>query len=838
LRQLAWLVGSGAAATALVLAAFMAGLALGAAGLGPLADRARRPLLLFGVLELGTAVAGASLVRLLGAGREAFLAPLRWLEPGPAQRVAELGLAFLLLLVPTVLMGGTLPALARATIRDLSGFAGSLGRLYGLNTLGGAAGVYLAGFQLFERVGIARSAYLAALVQAAVGLAALALSRGKTRERARGELAAGARAPGPEPETARGRAACLLAAMAGGFAVLGYEVVWTRILSLLVRSFSYSFCLMLALFLLGLCLGASVVPLVAGRLRRPVPFVGWLQVAMGAYAASTLLWLPERLVPVEGSSFEGFLARSGLRAALVVLPPTVLSGMVLPLAARGFARGPGRVGRDVGVVYGSNTAAAIAGALLAGLVLLPALGAPASLALLAAVNAAAGAAVLWLAAPGTLRVAAAALVAAACAVPPAIGRERFVAAFVSATRSAERIGEVLFFHEGAADTVAIVRKDYGFHDREAKSLITNGVAMSATVKPVWRYMALEGHLPAIACRGRERALAIGLGTGITLEALVAHPALRAIDAVELSDGVLLGLDVFAAENARAHRDGRVRLVHDDGRHWLELSAARYDLITLEPPPPIVAGSVHLYSLDFYRRCRTRLAPGGVVAQWLPLHAQSLVSARMLARTFLEAFPHATLWLPAPRDAVLLGSDGPAGPTLDAVLAAYAVPRTRASLERAYLETPEALLATLWLDREGLRSWAAGASVITDERPLMEFFRHQGGNMSDADIGTLLDLPPASWKAIPGLVERPELFERVRREHGALRLHVESLVRRDEALAREAARRSRGSEFFLHGLGCAAAQIDALRAGGGAGPRQIEAHVLRCRGLGARYTASP
>jgi spermidine synthase len=833
LRELAWLFGNSAAATALVLAAFMAGLALGAALFGRMADRTARPLRLFGLLELGTAASGATLAWLLSSGRELFLGPLRALEHGPGQRAAGFLLAFTLVLVPTVLMGGTLPALSRVVIRSMSRFVGGLGLLYGVNTLGAAAGVFLAGFYLLELAGVSRSAYLAALVQVAVGLTALGLDRAAESTRRRPasppETTPASDSP-PERAAAVRRWACLIAACVGGLAVLGYEVVWTRLLSLFMRSFSYSFSLMLALFLVGLCIGAVLLTVFARWVKDPARALGWIQIGMGAWVASTLLWLPGLMAPVPASSFTDFLFRSALRAAPVVLPPTILSGMALPLAARGFSLRGSRLGTDIGLVYGLNTLGAVAGALVAGLVLLPTVGAPAALSLLAAVNALAGTLVLLLATRSPVRTVVAVCVAAACLLPLAGGGERFVNAFLAASRGSETFGDLLFFHEGATDTIAIVRRTYGFRDPEAKSLVTNGVAMSATVKPVWRYMAAEGHLPVLFCASPEKALVLGVGTGITLGAVVSHPSLRSITAAELSEGVVRGLPYFAGENERAYEDPRVTLLREDGRHFLALTRERFDLITLEPPPPIVAGSVHLYTRDFYRLCLDRLEPGGVVAQWLPLHAQSLASARMTARTFLDVFPHATLWLPSVRDAVLIGSAHPLRLDLERVEKAYGQEETRENLSRAYLETPETLLATYLLDREGIATWAGDAPVITDEHPWMEFFRHQGGNMADQDIRGLLDVRQAAWTWLEGLPKRPGMRDAIEGENRALRLYAASTVERDVAAGVEAARTARGTEFFLYRMGCASAQLDYLRSGAGTGAADASAQADRCAAL--------
>ncbi len=827
LRQATWLVGSAVTATSLVLAAFMAGLAAGSAGGGPLADRSARPLRLYGLLEIGTGLSGAALAWLLGSGREALLSPLLRAS-GAARPFSEAVLAFALLAVPAALMGASLPAVARFAIESPERVLGSLGRLYGANTLGAAAGALAAGFALFEAVGISGSAFLAAGIDLAVGAAAIALDRPAPSGSgaAAPRFAPSSPASAARPVGGRARAACLAAAGIGGAAVLGYEVVWTRLLTLPMRSYAYSFSLMLSLFLLGLVLGAAAAAAIGPRLRDLPQALAAVQVAMGLYVAASTLWLPALLAPTEAGGFAPFVALSSLKAAAVVLPPTILSGMALPLAAAAVARGRGRIGRGIGSVFAVNTAGAIAGALGAGLLLLPALGAPASLAVLAALHAASGALVAALAVPSLPRRLLAAALAAACLLPAIVSHAGYVRRFVAAGRGRESVREVLAFHEGATDTIAVVRKDYGFFDPEAKSLLTNGVAMSATVLPVRRYMALEGHLPVLLAPGLARVAVVCVGTGITLGAVASHPDVRAIDAVELSEGVVRALPQFAAESGEPWKDPRVRLVREDGRHFLEASRDRYDAITLEPPPPIVAGAVHLYSLDFYRVCRRRLAPGGVVAQWLPLHAQSLESARMVARTFLDAFPHAELWLPSIRDAVLLGSDRPLRLDPGRLRAAFSDPRTAASLRGAMVETPEALLATRLLDREAIERWAAGAPPITDDRPRMEFFRAHGGTMRDPEIGTLLAAAAGVPPGPAGLEADPSLAARAAAEREAFRLYLESEVRDDPRAGIEAARRSRGTEFFLYRFGCAARQREFARRGLASHPEWGEA-LRRC-----------
>ncbi|HZN55465.1 MAG TPA: hypothetical protein VFB67_09095 [Candidatus Polarisedimenticolaceae bacterium] len=817
-RQLALVLGSSVVATSVTLAVFLGGLAIGAALFGSLADRAARPLRLYARLEIGAALGGAAALVLL----ERATSPL----------------AIALLLPPTICMGGTLPALTRQIARGRR-MLRPVAVLYGVNTLGAAIGAGLSGFVLFETLGVRRTGWLGVTLAAAAGVAAAAIDRG-TEPAADEEDAAVVSAAG-----AGSRAAVACAAI-GGAAALGYEVVWTRILALPLRSYSYSFSLMLALFLVGLVAGTLVVARLAPRIEDPMRALAVAQLAAGAYVAASVFWLPALLKPAaEGAGFGAFVLNGLIRAGPVVLPPTFLSGMALPLAARAFVPSSKGAGRGVGWVYAMNTAGSIAGALLAGLVALPTVGASRALVLCGVLGATAGAVAGFRSWP----VASVAIVGA-CAVALARPPGAFVAAFAGAGRSAAPTAP-LYFREGATDTVAVVRRDYGFRDPDAKSVIVNGIAMTATVKPVWRYMAAEGHLPALLAPQPCRGLVICVGTGITLEALASHAGVTSVDAVDLSESMLGALPVFEKENRGAFHDPKVTVVHDDGRHALARSPERYGAITLEPPPPIVAGSVHLYTLDFYRLCRKRLVPAGVVAQWLPLHAQSLASARATARTFLEAFPHVQLWLPSIRDAVLVGSEAPLHLDPARLRAAYASPASRESLEAAYFETPEALLATLLLEDDGVAAWCKGADLITDDRPSIEFFRRYGRTMSDHDIATLLgparaDLsallaPPAAPRAeILTAAGRPldaprvpdadaALTRAAERERGAHLLYLRSEIEDDAKLAREAARAARSTRFGLYRLGCDVPQLEALRletGGSGAWRRQVEA----CRRL--------
>jgi len=798
--------GTEATATSLTLALFLGGLAAGAAAAGPWADRARRPLRLYALLEAGAGLTSAAAVALLAHGRDVLLAPVRACGPGALGDLVTAGIVAAIVLPPATLMGGTLPAIARYAVDEASRIVTPVARLYAINTLGAAVGAAVAGFVLFEALGISETGYLGAALSLAASGAAIAAGRGlpaadPARTRASAPARAGdVAAPG----------VALACAASCGIAALGYEVIWTRLLAVPLRSYAYSFSLMLALLLLGIVAGAAL----AGRHERASPRVlamlAWAQILGAAWVAASVAWLPWVLRPAaEGSGFGAFLWNGLLRATPVVLPPTLASGLAFPLAIGLYVAAPGRAASGIGRLYAANTAGAITGALAAALLLMPSLGASRALALLAAIGAAGGAVAAAALPRGRAARAAAIAVLGACLLAAAATPTRLAAAFSRPARDGEDASQRLYFAEGANDTVSVVRRSYGFKDPDAKSMIVNGIAMTATVKPVWRYMAAEGHLPALHAPP-GRALVVCVGTGITLAAVASHRTVDAVDAIDLSGAVLGALPVFRRENEGVAENPKVRLARADGRHHLATTPLRYALITLEPPPPVVAGSVHLYTLDFYELCKRRLAPGGVLAQWLPLHAQSEASARAVARTFLDAFPHAALWLPSIRDAVLIGSEAPLHLDPSRLLAAYADPATRANLAAAYLETPEALLGTYLLDRDGIARWSAGADRITDDRPSMEFFLRYGRTMSDREIGALVDVPPGSLSAMLGDGAPPGLLEAARAARAAHRAYLRAEIDADVAAARAAAIPGSGTRFGLYRLGCDAPQLETLR----------------------------
>jgi spermidine synthase len=401
-------------------------------------------------------------------------------------------------------------------------------------------------------------------------------------------------------------------------------------------------------------------------------------------------------------------------ALCIIFVPTLLLGAAFPFALR-LTVDHRRVGRDVGALVAMNTAGGIAGTLLAGFVLVPWLGLVHSLAALAVAACAVGL-VAVLCGPGTRRasrfaVGALAVFAACAAIFTPSGR---LAALLSAARG----GTLVHYEESAGGTVAVVEQTSGTH--RFKRLYIQGVSNSGDTMTSLRYMRLQALLPLIIHRDAPRsALVIGLGTGITGGALLTYPGLDKRVVAELLPAVARAASQFSG-NYGVSTDPRIDVRLRDGRRELLQSAERYDLITLEPPPPSAAGVVNLYSTDFYRLAAARLQPGGIVAQWLPLPTQNEDDTRALIQSFIQVFPHASLWTTELHEMMLVGSMTPIGLDVSRISARFAQPAVSKALGEVGIASPAALMATWVTDRAGLAYYVADTPPVTDDVPRIEY----------------------------------------------------------------------------------------------------------------------
>src|SRR5262245_45262644 len=723
-RHLVLVFGSTTRAVALILAAYMLGLALGSEVGGRIADRARRPALLYAAAEALIGAYALAFPGIIGVVRSAYVGLGTSATP-----VLFLG-AFLALLVPTFLMGATLPLLVRATVADPAGTGGVVGRLYGANILGAVIGTSVTGFRLMEAAGVMGATRWPAAVNFAIaGAGWLAFRRAAPPESAGTEPVTN-----PALSTPAMRAAAV-SAFAAGLVGLAAEVLWTRLLTFTLQGFTYTFSAMLATFLLGLALGGFTFARVAARTADPVRVLVRLHAAVGVVAAGVLLalshhyalsgWLWDASGSIVGRTGElrdRHIVQLLLASAAILLPPAFLMGGVFPLAAAAYRRGLGDLGARIGRLYMINTVGAVTGSLVAGFVLAPLAGLTwgavwvAGLSLAAAVAVAvAGAqpgALRWRA-PAVCSVAAAALVVVAEPDVPFIERSHV---FAGEKARENRLVET---RSGAVCQVSVVA-----NERERYSLLYTDEFEAAGTKPEYRYMRLLAHLPVALAKDPSRVLVICFGTGTTTGSVSTHSDVKRLDVVEISPEVLEVADRFESVNRGAlHGAGRKDLdvaVHvDDGRNFVLRSKDQWGVITLEPLMPYTPAAIHLYTADFYRECAPRLAPGGLMCQWIPLQGMSGDDFKRLVAAFVAVFPDSACFF-VDGAVALIGGNEPFAMPYERVATRLSDPAAHADLAAVGFDDPVRALATFVAGGKALQKFVEGVPPVTDERPVLEF----------------------------------------------------------------------------------------------------------------------
>jgi spermidine synthase len=702
--------GGDAVAVAAVLAAFFAGMALGSFLFGSIAERKSRPIRLYGLLAIGVGLAALLLVIASDPIEHVLGRILRSTGSLEAMAAPRFLAAFVLLLVPTTLVGGTLPAVARA-VAPGSSLAAGAGSLYAWNTLGAVAGTLACAFLLLPALGIRGTIFLASALSVAAGLLALLLDRaGAPKDRRSTPEAPLA----PSPPVSR---VAIVAFALSGFAALAGEVLWTRALSQFSRSSVYSFAMMLAVFLSGIALGSGFAAAVARRIRSPGIAGALVQGALGAWTLFTIHLLRRHYDHAlhfgrpESESFTEIALGETRLAMATLLVPALLSGAFFPIVLR-IAEPRGGAARSVGVLLGANTLAGVAGSLAAAFVLLPALGLRGALVATAAVSAAAA---LFLAATAKARPAARLAGAAAglaVVLPLALTAPRDLRFW------AANPGEMLVdYREGSDANVAVIR-----HTDHSLSLRTNRTFSQGGGEGllIERRQAL---LAAILHPDPGRALVLGLGTGTTAGALLRLPRIQ-IDVIEILPGVVELSRRFAPWNDRLHENLRARIQVGDAVRFVRQTDARYDLVLGDLFHPGERGAGALFTREHFAAVRSRLAPGGIFCQWLPLHQLSPGEAAIIGRTFLDVFPHASLWLAYPHAldpiAALIGAEAPLDLDPARLEARLREPSIAAPARELGLEDPAAVLGLRVAGADALAQWTRDAKVATRDRPLIEF----------------------------------------------------------------------------------------------------------------------
>ncbi len=809
--QIAWLrvmglvFGNTTLATCTVLAGFMAGLGLGALYFGRWIDLRGRAVLIYGLLELGVGLYAFFTPGLWKIMEWGYVGFYRAFQPGPlAFSVFRFALAFLLLLTPTFLMGGTLPVMTKHFVSQSRDTARIVGLLYALNTFCAVLGVYLCGFYMLYTLVVWQKKALAGVLNFLIFYVCYSLSAEPAAHLRPPPAAVPQTAPGldqaPEAPFGRGTAFLLLIlfAVSGGVSMI-YEIGWTRVLAVSLGSSVYAFAIMLATFLLGIALGSYFFSLYS--VRRPVSLTVFAVLEM--LTAVFVFWGLNQFDDLSYSFVRIFVWAGGHSSLLdlgrfslcawVMLPPTFCIGALFACFIHVYQHS-GRVGADLGKAYFSNTLGTILGSVLTGFILIPVFGIQRTLQAGAWLNAVIGLAAFALASRAfswkrvcttalcLLMVTASALavepwnktiLSSDTAINPSRVKDLSRREFVRSLH--ER--ELVFYQEGTSATVSVTRL------RDDLSLAVNGKTDASTSDAFTQF--LLGHLPLMLKPDAARVLVIGLGSGSTLAAVASHPV-KVIEAVEIESSVIRAAHLFKILNRDVLNDPRVRIFNNDGRNFLLVNPNRYDVIISEPSNPWMAGVANLFSLEHYQTMRKRLNPGGVVCQWLHAYSMSPRDLQMIIKTFAQVFPETSLWTSYYPDLMLIGADEPLTIDFQSLKKTFQRPHVADDFRPYGIATPEAFLSNYWLGTKEISRLTEDGRTNRDNVPILEFsaprylYRHTlTQNFHFLNTYRTMQFPPVT-NLEPPLEKNAGFYFELMRGYIAKRFTLEALWAADQA----------------------------------------------------------
>jgi len=745
IRKASLVFGAEMFALSTVLAVFFAGLALGSYAFGRYSRQTTRPLRTYAVLEI--VLGGVVMLSPLGFTLADSIYEQFYPQVGDSFVLLSLTrfiLVAVLLLAPAILMGGTLPLFCRQYVLSERRIVKSVGFLYGLNTLGAAAGCAASGFFLIPRVGVDTTLYVGGVLNILIGaiiwwlpLKAAAPSGTSAGPERRSLRQTHSAAPLP---SRRSRTVLYFLFFMSGFVALGSEILWTRFLSLLMHESAYTYTMTLTVILMGIVLGSMLTSGFFDRLRQRVFAFGAIQIAIGIVSLATLM-MPESMW--SGRLDPDYIGSQLRNVMLVLLVPAVLSGMSFPLAVRIVVNQPAESGVGVGKMTAINTCGGIAGSLAIGFLVLPQLGLQLTLMLITGTSLVIGFAAWFLlehALRARIRVGLAIAAASLWLAIPQLTRTRLPGDFLAES------GQLVEFHEGLRSCMAVLRKP------RKRMLEIDRMWQGSNRK---NHQIMAAHVPMLLHPDPKKIVVVGMGVGQTASRFLIYP-IEQLDCIEIESGLMpLVKRHFESDWMD---DQRVQFVIEDGRNFLTHTDATYDVISIEVGQVFRPSAASFYTAEFYRRARQRLNPNGLLCQFVPIASFDVDEFRTVIRTFLDAFPQSVLWYNR-SELLLLGT------TADSLSLSEERLRLledndvlRRDLQYAYWNGPahflnrkEVFLAGFLAGPVGLGELADGARVYRDDRPYLEYTTWRAKKNAKLEI---IDLIQAHKDPIQSLVDAP------------------------------------------------------------------------------------
>jgi spermidine synthase len=718
-------IGSSAVSLGVLLGTYMGGMCVGSVLLSRVISRREHPLRVYGLLELGIGFFGVAVLFVIPMLNGIYTAAVGEGLPSILLRGLVAGIC---LLPPTILMGASLPAIGRWVESTPLGVSW-LGLFYGGNIAGAVFGCLFAGFYLLRVHDMGVATYVAAAINVAVAVASFALRSGAPYDAPKEDAAKSARPAGVWP--------VYTAIALSGLCALGAEVVWTRLLALMLGATVYTFSIILSVFLIGLGIGSSGGSIWTRKLKRPRLALAACQLALAfavawtAYAVSSVIpsW---PFNPLAVTNPWRLFRVDFMMTLFAVLPPALLWGLSFPLALASVATKEQDSGAIVGEVYAANTVGAILGAVGFTIILIPWVGTQGSQQALIALSIVAGLILFFksgLSGSGYFGVAAATLVA--IFLFATVAEVPWLAIAYGRRMSLQTApGKPLYIGEGRNSSVVVSQLDGGqiyFH--------VSGKVEASTEPYDMRLQRMLGHIPAMIHQDPKSVLVVGFGAGVTAGTFVVHPEVRNITICEIEPLIPQASSrYFSAENHNVFHDPRTRMVYDDARHFVLTTKEKFDIITSDPIHPWVKGTATLYSKEYFELVKKHLNPGGVITQWVPLYESDFDTVKSELATFFEVFPNGTIWgndiNGEGYDIVLLAQVEPTKINIDALSerlrrSDYKL-AARSMAEVNFHSIPQ-LMGTYAGRASDLKSWLEGAQINRDLNLRLQYLAGMGLN---------------------------------------------------------------------------------------------------------------
>jgi spermidine synthase len=731
MRRLSLFFGSDVYSAALTLSAFMGGLMIGSLLAARYSDRTQNPLFWYGLLEICIGLYALFFPNFLNmfAGEyrriyQDFFTIAPWLYNSFRILVATITL-----LIPTTMMGSTLPLVVKrfSKQRTIGKYAGFF---YSINTFGALTGVLGVGFLLLPYLGVRTTTLIACCINVLIGF--LAMSFGLLWRGDEDDLVEDSKeASSPEGEAnydPKLVKAGLIGIGLSGLAALALEVVWMRILALSFSGAVYSFSIMLSCFLFGIYYGSKKVAQFVDRQVQPVRLFGFLELAIGTSVAglgilsyfvprffSNLLWL---LTGISKGKFGiACTAAQFVVSGMLISIPTVLLGATFPIAVKICTSAIKSIGRNTASVYAANTAGAIVGSLLGGLVLIPVFGSRVSLLVVAAIFAATGLFLLYKTSSGVKepQVAVVLTLFVALSVGALLLPKQIITNFYFAGNEKAKL---IYHGEGVAHTVDIIETP-----KNIVIMQVNGTLEADTTYSQRRHFILKAHLPLLLHPRPRDVAVVGLGLGITLSATNRHPNIDRIQVIELSPEMVKAQRYMENVSHGVLNSPKVHVLIDDGRNFMAMSNQQFDMITADPIHPRVSGVGYLYTKEYYEALKQRLRPDGVVCQWMPMYRISKKSFDVAFRTFISVFPNASFWY-VRGHGLFVATQGPFSIDFKDLEQRLQDPVVKGDLESINIQSPAEFLSYMLMGPDEIRAYLASTPDVlinTDDNAYLEYY---------------------------------------------------------------------------------------------------------------------